>query len=305
MSINSGKGQSEIVETETKKVAEEFHFWQALLIAENNEDWVRTYALQVRDKLGEYRARDALENLFNNENKELKQEETTDKMIHIPAGKFLFGSYQYSDEWPVRWVDLDEYKIDTYPVTNEEFIEFLRDHKKLNDDEENEIIYFELSKIKASEDGLFEIAEKYKGHPVTAVTWYGATEYCKWRSKKAGITYRLPTEEEWEKAARCFNGRRYPWGNEFDKNKCNTYESGIRGTTPVDKYPDGVSLYGCYDMAGNVLEWTSSEYEGAKALRGGSWNFNHKGARCAYRLRYALYDRFVGIGFRCARTITL
>ncbi|MBM4135721.1 MAG: NACHT domain-containing protein [Nitrospira sp.] len=300
-----GRFLSEIVETETKKVAEEFHFWQALLVAENSEDWVRTYALQVRDKLGEMKAKDVLDQIFAGENKRLRVKETTDNMIAIPAGRFLMGSYEYGDEWPVRLIEVTQYEISKYPVTNEEFIEFLMDYKRLEDDDRNMIIEFKWSRIKASEDGLFEIDERYKRHPVTCVTWYGATEYCRWRSKKEGVIYRLPTEKELEKAARGTCGRRYPWGDEFDKNKCNTNESAIGETTPVDKYPNGISPYGCFDMAGNVWEWTDSWYdkeERYRVLRGGSWFSGQDGARCASRFRDDPGSWYDGIGFRCVGT---
>jgi formylglycine-generating enzyme required for sulfatase activity len=284
-----------------------FQFWQKTLV-ETENDWVRTYSLQVRDKLGETKAKAALDRIFVEENERLRDKETTDNMIAIPAGRFLMGSYEYKDEWPVRLVEVDKFEIGEYPITNEEFIEFLREYKKLRDDNGHEIIYLTYSKIKASEDTLFEIGKKYKGHPVTGVTWHGATGYCKWRSKKEGITYCLPTEEEWEKATRGTDGRRYPWGDEFDKAKCNTSESGIGTTTLVNKYQDGASPYGCYDMAGNVWEWTNSWYneeKRSKVLRGGSWYFNYVDARCASRFRFLPGDRLIDIGFRCARTITL
>ncbi len=290
--------------------AEEFfQFWQKTLF-ETENDWVRTYALQVRDKLGGSKAKEALERLFAEENKRLRGKETTDNMIAIPAGRFLIGSYEYQSEWPVRLVEIAQYEISKYTVTNEEFIGFLRDYKKLKDDNGHEIIDINYSRIKAAEDGFFEIDEKYKGHPVMGVNWHGATGYCKWRSEKEGIKYRLPTEEEWEKAARGFNGRRYPWGDEFDKNKCNTSKSDICDTTPVDKYIDGISPYGCFDMAGNVWEWTDSWYykeETVKVMRGGSWHYVHGDARCANRDGgiSIIADWDAAVGFRCARTITL
>ena len=110
-------------------------------------------------------------------------------------------------------------------------------------------------------------------HPVVYVSFEDALKYCEWKTEKEGRQYRLPTEYEWEKAARSTDGRIYPWGDEFDKGKCNCYKSGINDTTSVDKYPDGVSPYGCYDMTGNVWEWVDSWYdenERYRVLRGGS-----------------------------------
>jgi len=114
----------------------------------------------------------------------------------------------------------------------------------------------------------------------------------------------LPTEEELEKAARGSFGRRYPWGNEFDPERCNIRESGIEDTTMIGNYPGGESPYRCSDMAGNVWEWTSSYYEEDKehiVLRGGSWDFLGGFARCAGRIRDFPEDRDNFGGFRCVR----
>jgi formylglycine-generating enzyme required for sulfatase activity len=115
----------------------------------------------------------------------------------------------------------------------------------------------------------------------------------------------LPGEEEWEKAASGIDGRVYPWGSEFDKDKCNIDESKIGHTTPVKDYKEGRSPHGCHDMAGNVWEWTDNWYdkkEKRRVVRGGSWLNNRDLARCAYRGRYYPRDRIYDAGF-CARTL--
>jgi formylglycine-generating enzyme required for sulfatase activity len=117
-------------------------------------------------------------------------------------------------------------------------------------------------------------------HPVTDTDWYDADAYCRWAGK------RLPTEEEWEKAARGPNGQVWPWGNQHDVARANTLESGRDWAEPVGSHPEGISPYGVYDMAGNVWEWTSSWYqaypgnqlqrsaygEKQRVARGGSWH---------------------------------
>jgi formylglycine-generating enzyme required for sulfatase activity len=215
------------------------------------------------------------------------------EMVLVPAGSFLYGSKENdphadSDEKPQRVIHLPSFYIDRYPVTNEQYCRFLNDTKPENERLSKCIDLkgrFENQRCRIRKEGSkFGIVEGYENHPVIYVSWYGADTYAKWADKK------LPSEQEWEKAARGANGRRYPWGDEFDKNKCNTSESGIGGTTPVDKYPAGASSYGCYDMVGNVWEWTDSWYEEdkeAKVLRGGSWFLDGVNARSAFRYRFA------------------
>jgi formylglycine-generating enzyme required for sulfatase activity len=154
-------------------------------------------------------------------------------------------------------------------------------------------------------------------HPVVGVSWYDAVAYCQWLTENAGRLYRLPTEAEWEKAARGTDGRIYPWGNQWDAKRCNTI---VGGPSPVGAYPNGASPYGLLDMAGNVWEWCatkwgksypyntqedewSAEYlqgSGARVLRGGSWNDDQLDARCAYRVYYNPHFRYFSFGCRVA-----
>jgi formylglycine-generating enzyme required for sulfatase activity len=146
--------------------------------------------------------------------------------------------------------------------------------------------------------------QQHLDHPVVCVSWQDANAYITWlRSTTGQSDWRLPTEAEWEKAARWDpqrnTSRLYPWGDTFDQTRANTSESGIKTTTAIGAYPSGASPFGVEDMAGNVWEWTSSLYkpypytqsDGCEALestenrtlRGGSWGGYARGARAAYR----------------------
>jgi formylglycine-generating enzyme required for sulfatase activity len=149
------------------------------------------------------------------------------------------------------------------------------------------------------------------------VSWHDARDYCRWLGQKFGKAYRLPTEAEWEKAARGMDGRAYPWGNEFDRARCNSQEGGVGTTTPVGQYsPQGDSPHGAADMAGNVFEWTASlrrgyPYDrgdgredprapGPRVVRGGAFNGGCLVVRCAYRYWYVPDGRRDFLGFRVA-----
>jgi formylglycine-generating enzyme required for sulfatase activity len=214
-------------------------------------------------------------------------------MVKVPKGPFLYG------EKRVREVIDHDYWIDKYPVTNEKYRAFI-----LADGYGNQAYWSEEGwKWKTEKNivvpGYWNDPTWNKAdYPVVGVSYYEAEAYAKWAGK------RLPTEPEWEKAARGADGREYPWGDEFDKGKCNSAEAGFKHTTPVTQYPKGVSPYGCYDMAGNVWEWCADWYDGGRrVLRGGSWNMTQGGLRIFYRDGYGADFRKFSIGCRLVQDI--
>ena len=232
-----------------------------------------------------------------NRNDESSPEMKPGTMVKIPNGLFLYGNDKKEIIIPC------DYYIDAFPVTNQQYQEFLND-PCYPEGLQHRVPYLEGAWAEPYNwDPKNRTYPKGKeNHPVVLVSFYDAEAFCKWRSQKKGIKYKLPDEEQWEKAARGKAGREYPWGDEFDKVKCNTAESGNKGTTPVDKYSNGASPYGCRDMAGNVWEWTSSGGSLVKVLRGGSWDAYCDFARCAYRLMGSPIGRDYIVGFRCAKT---
>ena len=149
-------------------------------------------------------------------------------------------------------------------------------------------------------------------HPVTCVTVQDAVAFCVWASEATGMTIRLPTEAEWEKAARGADGRLYPWGKEKPTAEQCNFNMNVGDTTPVGRYPKGASPYGVLDMAGNVWEWTSTKWVGnyqnytpddrpegnePRTVRGGSFSHNVRFVRCACRNYYYFFP-FVSVGLR-------
>jgi serine/threonine-protein kinase len=145
--------------------------------------------------------------------------------------------------------------------------------------------------------GAWDEQLQYPNRPVVNVSWYEAAAYCAW----AGV--RLPTDEEWERAARGAEGREYPWGNEEpDPNRANYDEGKVGAPTPVGLYPKGATPEGIMDMAGNVWEWTADWYDEDRSVRGGSWFDLSRGLRAA-RVRGRPVVRCDYVGFRCVREI--
>jgi formylglycine-generating enzyme required for sulfatase activity len=215
-------------------------------------------------------------------------------MCWVPPGSFVMGSDGGRDpqardrEFPQHKVTLPGYWIGRYPVTVSQFRAFV-----------------EASGYQPTDVGSLEGSGD---QPVAVVTWHDALAFCNWLSERAGVSVTLPSEAEWEKAARGIDGRIYPWGDAPpDESRCNSGRR-MEETTPVDWYsPQGDSPYGCADMAGNVWEWTRSllrkypydpkdgreELEtgrrsgGLRVLRGGSFLDDVKSVRCACRSWYA------------------
>lgn len=234
--------------------------------------------------------------------------------IHIPAGRFMMGSdpkkdtNAHKDELPQHAVNLDEYYIARYPVT---------------------VAQFKVC-VEASGITIFDALSGLPNHPMVNVAWFHAIAYCDWLTAqlptlpglppdlRQGWQVTLPSEAEWERAARGTDGRIYPWGDEFDPDKANTRESGIGGTSAVGCFPRGASPEGLLDVSGNVLEWTRSHYENypfqllenerekydlltagpddwPRAMRGGSWRYDD---RCASRFYNKPANGNDMIGFR-------
>ncbi|MGD2089837.1 MAG: SUMF1/EgtB/PvdO family nonheme iron enzyme [Candidatus Aminicenantes bacterium] len=243
------------------------------------------------------------------------------KMVHVESGEFTRGGDEDDDEKPIGQIYLDEFMMGKYPVTNEEFKAFIIDGG------------YEKKDLWTSEGWQWRKDEKIlapdnwhdrkwngPNFPVVGVSWYEAAAYVKWLSQKTGENYVLPTEAQWEKAGRGASGLIYPWGNKFDKNLCNSWEGGLKRTSPVGVFPGGESPYGCMDMAGNVWEWCGDWYEkdyyqtcpvknpkgpntgSHRVFRGGSWGDNAWYCRAAYRLGNHPAIRGADFGFRLARS---
>lgn len=234
------------------------------------------------------------------------------EMVIIPAGEYFRGSQEGSrDEIPSHKIYLDSYAIDLHPVTNEQFVRFLDAMGGEKDRSNHDLIRLKESRIRRR-SGKLNIESGYSKHPVVGVTWYGAVAYAKWVGK------RLPTEAEWEIAAKSFCEAIYPTGDKIEKSQANFFSS---DSTAVMSYPPNV--IGLYDMAGNVYEWCQDWYaynyyetsmqepdnplgplQGVyRVLRGGCWKSLKEDLRCAHRHRNNPGTANGTYGFRCAADV--
>ncbi|CAG1772566.1 gamma-glutamyl hercynylcysteine S-oxide synthase [uncultured bacterium] len=220
-------------------------------------------------------------------------------MVLIPAGDFIMGA----DDWwpksqPRHKEHLDDFYLDRYEVTNSRYKAFVDATGRPAP------THWAGGRIPAGKEN----------HPVVYVTWQDADAFCKWEGK------RLPTEVEWEKAARGPEGNTFPWGDKFDKNKGNTPQYGNEDTMPVGSFENGKSYYGIYDLAGNAFEWTDNWFkpypgnnhpdenygEKYKVLKGGSW-YDCTYYKCGIsapafnRIFFHPMTKNNNFGFRCAQ----
>ncbi|MCY2988994.1 MAG: SUMF1/EgtB/PvdO family nonheme iron enzyme [Planctomycetota bacterium] len=244
---------------------------------------------------------------------------TPDLWVKIPAGEFRMGSQKKKkkaanfdaeaddDESPVRTVYLDAYKLGRYPVTVAQYRLFVD-----NDGYADKRHWAAGGWQQFTEPDGWAEQKQHPNWPVTGVSWFEAQAYCRW----AGEDYRLPTEAEWERAARGTDGRRFPWGNDEPTAELLNYASNVTHATPVGIYPRGVSPEGLADLAGNVWEWcedwfgpyeprsirnpTGSDKGERRVVRGGAWSNPSWGCRCSCRLHLDPELRSDDIGFRVA-----
>lgn len=220
-------------------------------------------------------------------------------MALVPAGDFTMGSNYGNDTKPVDRISLDSFYIDKYEVTNELYKLCVNSRGCISP-----------KRISSKTRSYYYGYPEFDKFPVIYVDWNMARTYCEWRGA------RLPTEAEWEKAARGPGLRTYPWGDQIDCDKAN-YAGCIGDTVEVDSYPNGKSFYGVFNMAGNVSEWVSSLYTsypyaldvnhenldsvGNRVFRGGSFNDVGSSVSAFYRNKISPTYTYYSIGFRCAK----
>ncbi len=257
------------------------------------------------------------------------------EQVLIPSGALTLGSgagekaYAYSiggpwaEKW--RWFDgekrrrvfIDDFYIDRYPVTEGQYEKFVRaaghraPHISRDEYQKQGFLVHPYTEVlpylwKRDKDGTMKPPPDKIDNPVVLVSVDDAQAYCKWRGSFDGTkNYSLPTENQWEKAARGTDGRYFPWGNTWDPKRANIGATGPGGTTPVNRYPKGKSPYGVFEMAGNIFEWTGTPSEANPKryiLKSCSWDDMPGLCRAAARHSRPKTSRHILIGFRCVST---
>jgi serine/threonine-protein kinase len=253
----------------------------------------------------------------------LSEAEIGEAMIHVPAGPCVLGGDPRAQDLDSvrRTGHVDDFFIARHPVTMGEYLDFV--NALAEEDAEAARARSPRSTqdggwdFVQSEGGRFAIPTPGRGDhpwsadwPVFAVSWEDANAYCRWRSALEGRAFRLPTADEWEKAARGVDGRWFPWGNRFDASLCNMRDSweGVPNPAPIDSFPRDASVYGVRGMGGNTRDLTASEWSvaperpghGSRIVRGGSWDYGGLLCRCAVRAWIDPRNVIDGTGFRLA-----
>jgi serine/threonine-protein kinase len=251
------------------------------------------------------------------------REEIGEGFVYVPGGPFVYGEGK-----DTRTLQLPDFAIAERPATIGDWGEFLgaiereaglEAAKKLIPRVRGDGDYMVRSESGAwrplQDNDMSRTRERcLREHgpdfdallPVAGVDWYDATAYCEWKSRTTGMEWRLPTEEEREKAARGVDGRRNPWGEVDDATlgKCRDSRDEPAQPEPVGVFPTATSVYGMIDAAGNSYDWTHSWFDARRAsrvARGGAWAMNPGAIRCAARYYFEPWYRSAGVGLRCAR----
>jgi hypothetical protein len=283
--------EARLLATVLERASHALKYYNVLLRAFETNDWER--AIKVGERLVQLAPdltrprtwlaypRDQLESQAAQDRDCMVWEQDGKEMLRIPAGEFLYGDQKLTLELPEFW-------IDKTPVTNAEYSLFVA----------------ATGQAPPLHWRGQAPPQEISDHPVIQVSWHDAAAYARWAGK------RLPAEQEWEKAARGVDGRAYPWGDDEPTPELCNFGFNEGGTTPVGQYSSqfypelaegGDSPYGCVDMAGNVWEWTASDYgKKRKVMRGGSWDNIPGNIRVANRnYQFAPDDRYDCVGLRC------
>lgn len=245
-------------------------------------------------------------------------------MAYIPPGEFTMGSNDRDEERPPHTVYLDGYWIGKTEVTVKQFGLFVEDESYVTDAEKRGEATIRTGGKPEIKKGITWKNPGFKqddNHPVVCVSWDDVQSYCKWLSKRIGLIFKMPTEAQWEKAARGIDSRKYPWGNGEPDEKLANFDKKIGKTSPLGSYPDGASPYGLLDMAGNVWEWCKDAYksdyykesptknppgpdsDSKRVQRGGCWDYDAGYLRCAFRGQGTPHLCFNIVGFRLCQDI--
>jgi len=266
-----------------------------------------------------YPARIERKKTWEGEVKLKTDQEVGEGFVHVPAGPFVYGE---GDKTTTK--TLPDFAIQRYPVTFAEYVEFLETLDEAEAKERTPQSPGDGPYVERGEDGTWRIlpilvegparewsiaryGEDFEWRlPVIAISYHDAEAYCHWKTQTTGREWRLPTEEEREKAARGVDGRRFAWGDLEDASlgKCRASREVPAQPEPVGAFPTAESVYGMADASGGIWDWTSSwedERRSSRVLRGGSWGHHPIYLRCAFRLSPLPRVRHPNVGVRCAR----